>query len=698
MLLRLRDDLDLHSSSPTKEGHPCWTIHDPVRDKFFQIEWRVFEVLCRWEKGTAERIAKAVNLETTLEISTQFVQQVEHFLSTHQLCRIENIKSSILANQFIPKSKESWWSWLLHHYLFFRVPIFKSDKFLTHALPYVSFLYSKIVKWLVFLALFLGLFLAAHQWDHFLGQFVDLISVRGAILFGFALLFVKIAHEFGHAFTAKIYGCRVPTMGVAFLVLWPMLYTDTNESWKLSSRRQRLIVASAGVIVELAIAVFATLAWSFLPSGGIKDMAFVIATTTWISSVIINASPFMRFDGYYILSDWWGVPNLHKRSFDLARWWLRRKLFDLDDPPPEEFVGHKKNLLILFAFVVWVYRLVLFLGIAVLVYSFFIKAVGIFLFAIEISWFILRPLSSELKEWWIRRIDIFARTRVWLVLAFLLFIIGVLFVPWRSSISIDAVIEAEPYSIVYVKTGGRLSSFSLSEGDYVERGEMIAKFNNPKQMFKFFQLSSQILVQKELEKLATFDGSLKQQNATIAAKLVRLETEQTALKQEIDSMNIYAPTSGVISEISRGLYTRQWLGKGHRLLAIKGNSGVKVTGYIPEDDISRIHKTGSCTFSLLRKYNKGYLCSLITVGQSAESFLKDKMLASLYGGSILVKANGEKLVPDQSIYKVVARFEGGDLNLKQQALGILKLEADEKSIIERFSHWSLSVIIRESGM
>ena len=120
-------------------------------------------------------------------------------------------------------------------------------------------------------------------------------------------------------------------MGVAFLVLWPMFYTDTNESWKLQSRRHRLNIASAGVIVELAIAAIATLLWSFLPPGNLREAIFVIATTTWISSVIINASPFMRFDGYYLLSDLWRMPNLHERSFTLARWWLRKKLFDLDE-------------------------------------------------------------------------------------------------------------------------------------------------------------------------------------------------------------------------------------------------------------------------------------------------------------------------------------------------------------------------------
>ncbi|MED5395197.1 MAG: site-2 protease family protein, partial [Pseudomonadota bacterium] len=433
MLSPIRDDLDLHSASPTAGGHPTWVIHDPVRNKFFQIEWRVFEVLRRWKLGTAKHIARAVNQQTTLELTEQFVEKVSNFLSSHQLLRVEDDRGTRALTEIKKSTRRSWWTWLLHHYLFFRIPVFRPDKFLTWALPYVRILYSKPALFLVLFSLVSGLILLARQWDVFFAQLIDFFSARGLVFFVIALVIAKIAHEFGHAFTAKMYGCRIPAMGIAFLVMWPMLYTDTNESWKLGSRRQRLNVAAAGVIVELAIAAMATFAWNFLPSGGLRDMAFVMATTTWISSLAINISPFMRFDGYYLLSDWWGIPNLHERSFRLARWWLREKLFGLNEPAPELFRRRRVALLILFAFSVWVYRFILFLGIAILVYNFFTKVLGIFLFLTEISWFILRPLWIELAEWRVRRKTILARKRVWISLVLLVCATLVLFIPWRAS-------------------------------------------------------------------------------------------------------------------------------------------------------------------------------------------------------------------------------------------------------------------------
>ena len=78
MVFPIREDLNLHPSSASSYGYPSWTIHDPVRNKFFQIEWRVYEVLRHWKKGTAKLIAQAVNTETSLEIDESFVVGVEN--------------------------------------------------------------------------------------------------------------------------------------------------------------------------------------------------------------------------------------------------------------------------------------------------------------------------------------------------------------------------------------------------------------------------------------------------------------------------------------------------------------------------------------------------------------------------------------------------------------------------------------------
>ena len=699
MLSPLREDLNLHPSSTSSYGSPNWTIHDPVRNKFFQIEWRVYEVLRHWKKGTAKLIVDAVNAETSLEIDESFIIGVENFFRSNQLCLVndnQSIKNLINQNKNI---KSSWFSWLLHHYLFFRIPIFKCDKFLTVVLPYVKFLFSKWFIVLTAVCLVLGLFLIAHQWDVFVSQLLDLFSFKGLIFFFITLVFVKVAHEFGHGFAAKKYGCKVPVMGVAFLVLWPMFYTDTNESWKLRSQSQRLNIVRAGVTVELMIASFATLAWSFLPSGVLRDMSFIMATITWVSSLVINASPFMRFDGYYLLSDYWNIPNLHERSGKLARWWLREKLFNLNEERPEFFSRRKEILLIGFAFTVWVYRLILFIGIALLVYNFFVKILGIFLFVTEIVWFVMRPIWLEIREWRLRKNLIFAKTRIWLIFLILLLTTISLFIPWRGSIVLDAVIQVNPYKVIYTKTGGRLEKVILTEGVSVQEGQLIVRFRNPNLEFKLLHLINKIKVQKEILQLSAFDKLSWKRNAIIAAELAYLETEKKALDKKISSLNIYAPISGVSSDISRDLLVGQWLSGGQRLFAILGTGGgFKVTAYLNEEDVSRVEKGGSCFFMLQQRGFERYRCALRKIGSSSENRIEEKMLATLYGGNISANYMQESLIPSQAVYKLTADIKNVELKLQHKTKGKIEVDAVGRNIIDRFWHWFVAIIIREGGM
>ncbi|MFV0371668.1 MAG: site-2 protease family protein [Azonexus sp.] len=226
-------------------------------------------------------------------------------------------------------------------------------------------------------------------------------NAAGTIMLGFALALVvsKTLHELGHAVVATRLGVRVAHMGVAFLVMWPMLYTDTGESWRLRSHRQRLAISIAGVSVEMALAGLATLAWALLDDGALRQAALYLATTGWVLSLALNASPFMRFDGYFILSDVLDFPNLHERAGAQARVWLRRNLLGLNDPWPEMLARKTRRALIVFAFTTWLYRLIVFLDIALMVYFFFFKALGIFLMLVELVWFIARPAWSELAVW-----------------------------------------------------------------------------------------------------------------------------------------------------------------------------------------------------------------------------------------------------------------------------------------------------------
>ena len=179
-----------------------------------------------------------------------------------------------------------------------------------------------------------GLFLVGRQWDAFVSTFLHFFNWRGAVMYGAVLCLVKVVHELGHAYTATRFGCRVPTIGVAFMVMVPVLYSDVSDSYRLSSKRKRVAIAAAGVVAELGLAAVATVLWAFLPDGPLRSMAFVVATSSWIMSLTVNLNPLMRFDGYYLLADGLGLPNLQDRACAFGQWKLRQLLFGAGSPQP----------------------------------------------------------------------------------------------------------------------------------------------------------------------------------------------------------------------------------------------------------------------------------------------------------------------------------------------------------------------------
>ena len=211
----------------------------------------------------------------------------------------------------------------------------------------------------------------------FLGTFVDLFSVQGAIGFGVTLGCMKALHELGHAYTAKRFGCRVPTMGLALLVMVPVLYTDVNDvveaavaaaaaGDRAGRRHHRASLCRAGA-VRLDAAAERSRAQRRVP-GRDLDLADHGAAQLPARSCATTAITCCRTGSK--------CRTCTRRAFALAQWWLRETLLGLGDPVPEEMPARRRNLLVAFAFLTWIYRFTLFLGIAVIVYHFAIKILG----------------------------------------------------------------------------------------------------------------------------------------------------------------------------------------------------------------------------------------------------------------------------------------------------------------------------------
>ncbi|MDH3742248.1 MAG: hypothetical protein OER56_11690, partial [Hyphomicrobiales bacterium] len=346
---KLREDLRFLGRIPNVTGHDAWLIFDPLQHRYFRIDHQTFELLAVWNKcRNMDELAATVQAMPGQQCDDSFVDDVVTFLQAESLLVDPPAGNWRSFEQRRIAKKKSWWSWMVQNYLFVRIPLVRPASFLKSTLPIAKPFLTRLALIATLILAMISLYLVSRQWDQFTNSFASFYSFEGALVYGAVLICTKIIHELGHAYAATRYGCRVPTMGVAFLVMFPVLYTDVTDAWRLKSRQQRLIIGSAGMIVEVMIATAATLLWVFLPDGAAKSIAFVTATLSWTMSLAVNLNPFMRFDGYYLMSDMIGVENLQARSFAFGRWKLREFLFGLGVAPPEHMPARLRKTLFLY--------------------------------------------------------------------------------------------------------------------------------------------------------------------------------------------------------------------------------------------------------------------------------------------------------------------------------------------------------------
>ena len=691
----LREDLRLDSASANRDGSPSWMIHDPARNRFFRIGWLEFELLARWDAGDVDTLVSRVRAETPLEPDAEDVAVLIRFLEHHQLLHAMSARDTARLAAQRRMLRPSMWRYVLHNYLFFRIPLVRPQRFLQATLPYVSFLLRPLTLWVITFASLFGLMLAARQWDAFTAKFGASLTFAGLVGYLGALAVAKSTHELAHAYVATRYGVRVAHMGVAFMVLWPLLYTDTAESWKLADSRQRLAIAGAGIGAEFAIAGLSTLGWSIVPDGALRDALFFLATTSWVITVGINASPFMRFDGYFLLSDLLDMQNLHERGGALARAFLRRQLLGWNEPDPEYFPRRLRTFLISFALVTWVVRLSIFVAIALAVYHFFFKLAGIILFSVEVGWFVVRPVLSELKVWHARRSETTLRAKfAWLLLAVLLLVL--LAVPWRDRIDGPGWARAAAQHVLYAPLPGRLAAAPPAEGR-VAAGTALFQIDSPD--LRSREGRARIAAETLAGVLARLPGLPEEQErrAIIAEQYARELAEAMAQAAERARLTIRAPITGVLLDVDPELARGAWVRPTQPLgVVIDPNTWI-VEVFVEERDLDRIRIGNGARFFPRGNELSPVWGTVAEIDTARTVSLPTSALAAIHGGLIpTIKTDSRRLTPKAALYRVRLKLDTPPPR-RSATIGTAVIDGEARSLLWDGLRYMAAVLIRESG-
>lgn len=692
----LREDLRLLTGPSLADGSPTWTLHDPVRHRFFRIGRLEFEFLSRWSVGHADAIVARVNAETRLEATVAEVDALVRFLLNHRLASPTDPRAAEKLRTALNRPPRGLAGWLLRNYLYIRIPLVRPDRFLERLLPWVRPLGSRPALFLYMVAGLTGLWLAGRQWESFLHTFTYFFNPTGILVYAGAVLAAKLVHELGHGFTAKHHGLSVPTMGVALVVLWPMLYTDNAEAWKLAGRRQRMTIVAAGAGAELALASLATLGWSFLPDGPFRSVAFVLATVTWIGSVALNLSPFMRFDGYYLLSDFLDVPNLQERAFALGRWRLRRAVLGLPDPPPERFAPARQRLLVLYALATWIYRLVVFTTIALMVYHLFFKALGLLLFAVELAWFVAAPLARELGAWWRLRSRLRFNGRLAASLVLGVALLAALLLPGSGAVTLPAL--ARPAHVrIYPPFGARVVSVHVKEGDWVQAGAVLFRLDAPSLRHRLSDADMRVrALRTQLTRLGT-DAVQAQRQHTVEEELARALTEVQGLRRRIAQLTVRAAMTGRVTDMTDGLHAGRWI-HGRQLLAVVADPGrARITAFARENQLAALGAGQTARFYFEGDAHPPLDGLLESIDPAAVRTLSEPYLASVYGGDLPVHATDRGLKLHESVYGVSLKLSATNRLPLCALRGKARILGRPRSPMGRLLRAARAVIIRESG-
>ncbi len=398
-----------------------------------------------------------------------------------------------------------------------RLPLWDPNRFLTRALP----LLAPLPGWLAMLlwcsVVLPAIVLAGMHWPELTDGIQDRLFATET-LWTLALVFpvVKALHELGHAVVVKAGGGAVHEMGVMFLVLLPIPYVEASSSSAFRSRWRRVAVGAAGMLVETFVAALAMYVWALVEPGHLRALAFSVMLVAGVSTVFFNGNPLLRYDGYFILSDLLGIPNLANRATRYWGWLVQRSAFGRRVPAPATAAGEVKWLLA-YAPAAFVCRIVVMAGIVLIIANkFFVIGVIIALWtvAVTIGW----PIGRALGQVFAGQALAANRVRaVGVTVAFVILLVAFLgFVPMPLHTVAEGVVWLPEESFVRAGADGFVRKMVVQSGQIVRAGDLLLVSDDP-------DLDAQITVDRARVEALTAQLMSEQFDDRVRAGLTRRE-------------------------------------------------------------------------------------------------------------------------------------------------------------------------------
>lgn len=628
-------------------------LFDPAADAYYKISARSLEIISRIDRSYTITDFLEKLKACGLHADKDEVMQLIAFLFQSNLVAPEYGQMERKYAQYVKMRDETMFLRFTSAYLFLKLPPVRPEKLFQKITPYVSWLASKYFVISLLIPALIGYVLLARNFSEVRATFLDSLSWAGLAKYFLAIVLMKVVHEAAHSIAAMHFNCRVRGIGLGFMVFCPRLFTDTTDSWRLP-RRKRLLIDAAGIIIELLVGGIAALIWVYSPPGAWKSTMFYLFAVSTISTLFVNGNPCIRYDGYYILCDLINIENLMTRSSEYFKQAWRWYFLRLGSSPKEE---HGFFLLI-FGIVSFIYRIFLYTSIIIVIYNQFVKSIALVLLVLELYSTFIFPMYREFKT--IRALSKKSanKARLYLMLALIALVMGVLFIPLSWNIHLVGEIVPLSQSQIAVLESGYLKEALPDRPVELSEKDPVFHLDSP---FLDFGIARNRGEYEYVSRM--YDLQLSDKN-TLGAALVsrqKLRTNQDNYF-ELERRRLYlmsdAPHDGIFiprmpGKISAGMF----LPKGALVGEIISEKK-QVYAYADDRDVPKI-KAGDVVRIYVRDSLMEYTGKITTVN-SVPAKLRNSPLLQQFGGPIPVymdeKRPGE-FISVLPLYRIEIHFD-----------------------------------------
>ena len=517
-----------------------------------------------------------------------------------------------------------------------RIPLFDPERFLQATLPIIRPLFSwgAAVVWLAVVVPAVAL--AAIYWTDLSNDFLGrTLAPRSALIVWFVFPLLKALHELGHAYSVKVFGGEVHEMGVMILVVTPVPYVDASAASAFPGKWQRVLVGAGGMIVEVFIAAIAVYVWVAAEPGLLRAVAYNVIVIAGISTVLFNANPLLRFDGYHILVDAIEIPNMRQRATTYLQYLVERYGFGRRDAEPPAASPGERRWFVGFTITSFAYRVLVTIGILIFFASNYFWLAVILSTAAAIAWILLPvgrgihflAMSPRLRGVRLRAISATA--------AAALLVLALLFVPMPFRTMTEGVVWLPEESYVRPETEGFVERVVAVSGNVVQAGSPLLVLRNDEVSAGKAILEGQV---REARARYAQALALDPVKAAIVREDLRYKERDLARATErLDALTVRARTNGTFVMPSPEGAAGRFAKRGELLGFVVDLERVTVRAVVSQGTIDRVRqRTSGVEVRLAEQIDRPVAASLRRFVPAASDQLPSRALGSEGGGSIPV--------------------------------------------------------------